>query len=434
MRKHHSVQFFRVLCLVALVATSFAALRPTQAQATVTLKYVSWMSKGEDKPILADFMKKYPNIKVEDEVLEGASYDKLLKPRIIGGDAPDVFLFMPGQYQPFVKEGWLLDVTGEAGTQIMKKSDSIWSYYNRGGKVYGTLVNGGYNDQPIYYNKKYFTKLGLKAPTTEAEFFAILEKIKADGKDALVFGGKDVWPYQMLFRGFRESEIAGKYKGGDPLLKLNKGELTNADIYGSTLTLAESIFSKGYVGKASQTLTYDQSVQYFVDGKAGLLPQGPWVPGLDAIKKADPATFELGAFAYPLNKYDGKVSITAGSDRNIGISATTKHPAEAKLLYNFFLSKENLEKYLETQSLTTVIPGIEPKVSPALADYLAAHKDYQVYFDFNDPQILTIPGSWDGEYLNSVVNIFAGSNAKTELARFDDVFAQLKDKITVANR
>src|SRR3712207_4656575 len=63
-------------------------------EAPVTLKYVSWMSKGEDKPILDEFMKKYPNIKVEDTVLDGQKYDQLLKTKFLAGDGPDVYLFM----------------------------------------------------------------------------------------------------------------------------------------------------------------------------------------------------------------------------------------------------------------------------------------------------------------------------------------------------
>jgi raffinose/stachyose/melibiose transport system substrate-binding protein len=44
------------------------------------------------------------------------------------------------------------------------------------------------------YNKDAFDTLGIAIPTTEAEFFAALDKIKADGTYIpLAMGTKDLW-------------------------------------------------------------------------------------------------------------------------------------------------------------------------------------------------------------------------------------------------
>src|SRR5579871_1853668 len=101
----------RILIVLAILCAALSTVHSTAAQDQVTLKYASWMSKGEDKPTLDAFMKKYPNIKVEDAVLDGLNYDQNLKPRMISGDAPDVFLFQPAQFASYVKEGWLMDVS-----------------------------------------------------------------------------------------------------------------------------------------------------------------------------------------------------------------------------------------------------------------------------------------------------------------------------------
>ncbi len=429
---------FRLLFIVALASVTLGTSHAGAAQATITLKYVSWMSKGEDKPILADFMKKYPNIKVEDQVLDGTTYDQLLKPRFIANDAPDVFLFMPFQYQPFVKEGWLLDVTNEAGTTQMNTLKSLAGSYTINGKIYGTMVNGLLSDQPFYYNKKYFAKLGIKPPTTVQEFLAAADKIKADGKDPLVFGGKDVWPLEFIFtRGYYVSQHLNKYGNADPDLKLIRGEATVKDVYGTTFAYFEDLVKRGYIGIASQSLTYDQSVQYFVDGKAGMLPQGPWIAGLDVINKADPAQFELGAFAFPHDRVDGKIRVSGTSDRNIGVSASTKHPEEAKLLYNFFLDRDNLRKYLETQSLGTLVPGVDPKAAPALVDFAKAQADpklYEIYIGYADDSTVTIPPAWKGALDQVYNNILAGSTADEEIKRLEDVLTQVKAQATIAKK
>lgn len=422
--------------------TTTTATATTQAAAiasgqSVTLKYISWMSKGEDKPILADFMKKYPNIKVEDQILDGGTYDQLLKPRFTSGDAPDVFLFMPQQLAPYVKEGWLADVTNEPGTAPLKQNKALADSYTVNGKIYGSMVNGNYGDLPVYYNKKLFAKLGLSIPKTTDEFLAACDKIKAAGVDPIVVGGKDSWTVGLLPSGFYTADAYGKFKGSDPLIKLVKGEGKVEDIYSDPISFFGNLVQKGYIGKASLTLTYDQSVQYFADGKAAMVSQGPWVPGLDSIKKANPNQFELGAFAFPYTKTDGKIATSAGSDRSIGISASTKNLDAAKLLYNFFLDKPNIKKYLETQSLTTIVPGIDPTVDPSLADYIKVHQDssqYQVYVGYSDPQTVTLPPAWSKAEGDLYVNLLAGSTAAEELSKLKDTLDKVKGQATFANK
>ena len=43
-------RWLRLVVAAALLMTIAALIRPASAQSTVTLKYTSWMSKGEDKP------------------------------------------------------------------------------------------------------------------------------------------------------------------------------------------------------------------------------------------------------------------------------------------------------------------------------------------------------------------------------------------------
>jgi raffinose/stachyose/melibiose transport system substrate-binding protein len=416
-----------------------AATAPPTAAAPepVTLTYVSWMSKGEDKPILAEFMAKYPHITVEDQVLEGGQYDQLLKPRMIGGQAPDVFLFMPGQYGAFVKEGWLMDVTDEPGTQAMKELPPLAESYTIGGKIYGTMVNGNWQSMPIYYNKKYFAEKGFALPTTMEEFAALLEQIKADGVDPIVVGAQDAWTVSIFMLPFQENEVRGRLGAANPDYRLLQGETTVADLYGGSLRFFGDLVQQGYISKASGSLTYDQSVQYFVDGKAALLIQGPWIPGVDQVKTADPARFDLGAFTMPLQTYDGKRHTSASADRSIGISASTAHPEEARLLYNFFLEKANLEQYLSEQSLTTFVPGIEPEVAPALQGYVQELSDptkFAVYVGSSDKVNVAMPPAWN-EALGAVyTNILTGSTAEEELAKLEDIFAKAKDQATVQDQ
>lgn len=408
-------------------SASQAATESASSDEQVTLKYVSWMSKGEDKPILEAFMKKYPNIKVEDTVLDGQKYDQLLKTKFLSNDGPDVYLFMKSaQYASYVKEGWLMDVSGEAGTAALKQSKELTDYYTIDGKIYGSMVNGGGELWPIYYNKKYFEKLGLTPPTTPEEFYALSAKIKADGKEPVVFGGKDGWPFRIMFDPYRNAENFGN----TPLYNeaLYNGEVKPSDLYKNTFAEFGKWVQEGIVAKPSLTLTYDQSVQYFVDGNAAMIPQGPWLTGLDPIKNANKDEFELGAFVYPYAPVNGKLHLLGAADRSIGVNAQTKHADAAKKLYNFFLEQENLTPYLESQGLTTLLPGVAVKVDPVLEPLMALAADAsKVQYHFSAGAV-TFPPAWDSITWASYQNMLAGQSVDSELARVDAEFAKLKDQ------
>ena len=407
----------------------------------VTLTFADWMAKGEDHPILNDFMKANPTIKVVDQTLPGATYDQALKPRLIAGNGPDVMLFMDSQYIPFVQQGWLADVTDQAGSKVQSQSQDLNNHYLLNGKIYGAMVNGNFSDQPVFYNKKTFAKLGLTIPTTLDQFYALCEKLKSSGTDALVFGGKDVWPISALTSGYEQASKAAKYgPTTNTDLLLAKGQASIEDIYGASWRFFADLMQKGDISKASGTLTYDQSVQYFVDGKAALLPQGPWVPGLDAVKQADPASFALGSFSFPLPKYQNKVVTSLGPDRSIGVYAHSKHPQEAKQLYNFFLQQENLKKYLEGQNLYSIMPGVNPAMDASMSSYYKDHGDTSLYDVLisqatQDPHAakVSIPSGFSDALGQVYPNILAGAGYSEELHRVQDAFNRVKSQIIVTN-
>ncbi len=72
------------------------------------------------------------------------------------------------------------------------------------------------------YNKTAFEELGLDVPTTEAEFFAVLDKIKADGTYIpMAMGTNDQWEAATM--GYQN--IGPNYwKGEEGRLALIKGE------------------------------------------------------------------------------------------------------------------------------------------------------------------------------------------------------------------
>jgi raffinose/stachyose/melibiose transport system substrate-binding protein len=430
-----------VLILLVMVAVVFSGCKPQttdsaasdttptmEVQKEVTLKYVSWMTKGEDKPVLQAFMDANPKVKIQDEALDGTNYDKLLKTRILAGDAPDLMLLQWAQYPKFVKEGHLEDVTDQSNMSLLATSPGLDKVFTVGGKKYGFPINTNGGPLPIYYNKLYFDKLGVTAPTTIAEFYALCDKIKADGVEPIVFGGKDKWPTEFFFRYRQYSGMLAQYP--EWALALANGDVKSSDLFKSEFDMASVMATKGYIGKASLTLTWPQSVPYFIDGKAAMLPQGPWVVGLPEIAAADPTKFELAAFTAPVDPIDGKKYAMGEVDRLLAISATSENLEEAKKVFNFFIDKPNLKIYLETQSLTTFLK-FDYAIAPVIADHIKnlSSDEYSIIIG----QKAQLPAGFITDaFFDGFQNILAGSTPEAELEKLDAAFEKTKSSIVIA--
>ncbi|MDD3362150.1 MAG: ABC transporter substrate-binding protein [Hespellia sp.] len=415
------------LGMIGCGAGSSDEAKGTKDNEKVTLRYVSWMTSGEDKEFLAKFMEENPDINVEVEALDGTNYDKLLKTRLTSGDAPDVFLIKPEQYDKFVKEDFLMDVSDQPVMETLKESESLDSLYTIDGKKYGFPVCTQGGPLPVFYNVKYFEKLGIVQPTTLDELWAASEKIKADGVEPFVFGDKDAWTFEMFFRG----RHFGNYLSENPEWgqALYNGDVKSSEMFKQEFEMAEMMVKNGYIGKSSLTMTYPQSVTYFVEGKAAMLPQGTWVPGLDEIKNADPEKFELGCFMVPVDEVNGKIYTTGTSDRSIVISSATKYLEEAKKLFDWFAKEENLSEYLSSQSLTTFLP-IEYEVDPVIKDYVTALTTDK--FEIIMSQKATMPAGFTSMMEKGLQSILAGSPATDELQKLDTEFEKFKSSIVVA--
>lgn len=429
MKKRMILLLMAAVCALGLMACSKdpAADSGSANGEKATIRFVSWMTSGEDKAFLEKFSAAHPEIKVEVEAVDGNNYDKLLKTRLISDDAPDVFLVQPAQYEKFVKEKYLMDVSDRPAMEMLKKSSALDDLYTIDGKKYGFPICTQGGPDPIFYNKKYFEKLGLEEPTTMEDLWAISDKIKDDGVEPFVFGAKDKWTFEMFFRSrqfgsfLKETPEWGK--------ALYDGDKKASELFKNEFELAEKMYSQGYIGKASLTMTYPQSVAYFVEGKAAMFPQGTWVPGLDEIKNADPEEFELGCFITPVDETDGKIYMTGTSDRSIVISSSTKNEKAAKVLFDWFTEEGNLNEYLSSQSLTTFLP-IEYDVDPVLDSYISALSSdkYEIIMS----QKATMPAGFTAMMENGFQAILAGSKATTELEKLDGEFEKIKSSVVVS--
>lgn len=393
-----------------------------------TIKYVSWMTNGEDIPFVEAFMEENPDIIVEYEAIDGNNYDKLLKVRLMTDDAPDVFMIQWGQYAKYNQEGYLMDLTGQPAMELLKTSQPLTDAFTIDEKQFGFPLSTNGGPIPIYYNKVYFDKLGITPPTTLDEFYDVCEKIKADGVDPIVFGGQDKWPIELFFRFRQYSGMLSEHPQWGK--ELYEGEMLASEFFKNEYEMTQNLLDKGYISKASLTLTWPQSVPYFIEGKAAMLPQGPWVPSLPEIAEVDPEQFQLACFTSPAEPAaDGIIYSMGEIDRSLVVSSQTKNKEAALRFFNWFAGEENLSNYLGTYSLTNFI-DLDYEINPVLEQYVkdVSSDKYHIIMsqDVQMAQGFITESCWNG-----FQNILAGSPASTELEKLDSEFEKTKDACIV---
>jgi len=183
-----------------------------------------------------------------------------------------------------------------------------------------------------------FDKLGIAVPKTNDEFFAALDKIKADGTYVpMAMGTKDLWEAATM--GYQN--IGPTYwKGEEGRLALIKGEqkLTDADWVEPYRVLAKW---KPYLGDGFEAQTYPDSQNMFTLGRAAIYPAGSW----EISQFNSQADFKMGAFPPPVQKDGDTCYISDHNDIGMGLNAKSGHQEEAKKFLSWVASPEFAEIY-----------------------------------------------------------------------------------------
>jgi len=318
--------------VLAAVAAAFASVA---SAAPVTLTIESW--RNDDLAIWRDqiipaFEAKHPDIKVKFTPMAPTEYNAALNSKLDAGTAGDLITCRPfdASLQLFQK-GRLAPLSGLKGLDNFSPvAKTAWTTDD--GKTtfcvpMASVIHG------FIYNKDAFAKLGLKPPVTTDEFFAALNKIKADGNYVpLAMGTKDGWETASM--GFQNIG-PNYYKGeeGRKALIAGKAKLTDPQWVEPFKVMAKW---KPYMGDGFESQTYPDSQNMFTLGRAAIYPAGSWeIPGFEKQ-----ASFKLGVFPPPVQKAGDKCYISDHPDIALGLNAKSAHSAEAKVFLEWVASTE----------------------------------------------------------------------------------------------
>jgi raffinose/stachyose/melibiose transport system substrate-binding protein len=329
----------RVIAGLLLASAFLATSGLAYAESTLTIE--SWRS--DDLPIWQDkilpvFMKEHPDIKVVFSPTDATQYNAALNTKLQGGSAGDIITCRPFDASlALFKAGQLADLTSLPGMENFSDTAKVAWSTDDGKQTFcvpmASVIHG------FIYNKDAFDKAGIKAvPKTVDEFFADLDKIKADGTYVpLDIGTHDQWEaatmgYQNIGPNYWHGE------DGRKALIAGKEKLTDADWVAPYEQLAKW---KPYLADGFESQAYSDSQNLFSLGRAAIYPAGSW----------DITTFEknpdlkMGTFPPPLPKAGDTCYISDHVDIGMGINAATKNMDAAKTFMSWVASDEFASLY-----------------------------------------------------------------------------------------
>jgi len=322
-----------------------AAAQPEQEEAAeagekVTLTINSW--RNDDLVIWQDiiipaFNKHYPNIEVIFAPDAPPEYNAALNARLEGGTAGDLITCRPFDASlALFQQGYLTSLNDLPGLENFGDvAKSAW-ITDDGSDIFcvpmASVIHG------FIYNQDIFAELGLTEPATEAEFYALLDKVKEDGTyTPLDIGTADQWEAATM--GFQN--IGPNYwKGEEGRLGLIVGteKFTDPQYVAVWEALANW---QPYLASGFEAQTYPDSQNLFSLGRAAIYPAGSW----DISVFNTQADFELGAFKPPLPEGADQCYISDHTDIALGMNPKTPHPEEARLFLEWLTTPEFAELY-----------------------------------------------------------------------------------------
>lgn len=358
---------YRVAILAISVAVATASL-PAAAQGDpVTLTFDSW--RTEDLPqwaeqIIPAFQASHPDIKVDYQPTTATQYDQALNTKFASGAAADLVACRAFDAALALwQAGYLADLSDVQG--LGNYPDSALTAWRTDDQQTTYCIPMGGSIHGFIYNADIFEELGLQPPTTQAEFIALLDALKADGRYIpLAIGLKDTWTDAEM--GYLN--IGPNYwKGEEGRLGLVSGKAKFTDPQFVDAFSAMAAWGP-YLPDGAEGIAYTDAQQLFTSGQAAIYPSGSW----EIVGFNDQAPFKLGYFADPLPVAGQDCYINFHPDIGIGINAASQHMDAARTFIDWVTTSDFANSYgnaVVGQVPLTNQPGVSLS-DPLLAEFV----------------------------------------------------------------
>lgn len=236
----------------------------------IKLSYLSWNNEQMSKPFIAQFEKENPNITIDFSYSPPTpEYIQTLQTRLVGNQAPDVFIITSENKADLMDNGYVKDLTGQPFMKNLSWANK--DFVSRNGKVYGMSTSSWASG--IVYNKDLLKKAGVDAvPTTWDGFLAACRKLKAAG----------ITPYlETIADGISripDSFLGAQFakKGTDVTTLASKAKQTPGENEKSAVEAWMKLYDQKLVSRDTVGMSGDDVKTQFVNGQVAMICTGPW--------------------------------------------------------------------------------------------------------------------------------------------------------------
>ena len=320
-----------------LASTSF----DTSKKVTITM----WDTENSPGPskalneLISQFEQKYPNVTVDRTVKNFDDYMATIKLAASSDNAPDVFQGNEGSVdQALVKAHLIvpLDSLAKAYGWDSRFGSSAalnplrWS---ADGQHWGTGDLWGVAQKAevlgVFYNKATMKRLGIKMPTTFAEFEQSLATAKAGGVPPIMVGNLDRWPmghvFMVLQSRFDDPTAIANWTYGRPGSTFDDAGTRKA------ASILEQWGTKGYFENGFNGVSQTAAAARFGKGEGLYFITGPW----ENQTFAGPLKDGVGFFPLPSEDGSAGAPTTGSLSLPYHISAKSQNKAVAAAFINW---------------------------------------------------------------------------------------------------
>ncbi|RED65599.1 extracellular solute-binding protein [Cohnella lupini] len=280
-----------------------------------------------------------------------------LPAEMAAGNPPKIFDLFGGNADAlkYAKAGRLLDLTPiieELG--IKDKFLNVFGQFTLDGKIYGLPIGGSV--EGVFYNTELFQANGLNAPTTWDDLVKAADTLKAKGITPFAMGSQAAWVPNMLV-----GTLVGRYANGFPNGIVTGDVKWNSPEVVSAYTLYQDWVKNGYFTKGELGKSYDDMLNDFAAGKAGMMFDGSWRSS--AFKEGAVAAGmagKVGFVALPAlpNAAGDQTSLNANFSNGYGFSSDLDEN-ELKAVTSFIKNLYNDEMQLRGLLEDGVLPSMK---------------------------------------------------------------------------
>jgi len=271
---------------IMMAGAAFAMLAafgagPAKAEGTTLELMHFWTSGGEANAmqVIKDAAEKAGIVWEDAAVAGGAGMNayQVLQARIAAGNPPAAMQMHSAQIRQFAQEGLLIDLDSVAAAEGWAKDGVLDPQLKAYAYTDGHWVGAPFNTHRhnwIWINKALLDKYGGKPPATWDDFFAMADKMKADGVIPIAHGGQ-AWQELFLW----EAVLNGV--GGPAFHKAAIEELDPDALSGDTMAKVFDTYRKvlSYVDPGYPNRDWNLSIAMVMNGQAAMALAGDWALG-----------------------------------------------------------------------------------------------------------------------------------------------------------